>query len=142
MYLQGLTHIDRVNLFLSIQLKHQVIKFLKTYPEIASALRMQLNWNHHRIIMSRCKTEAERLFYIQLTATERYTTRELERQINSGIFERTLLADVKLPLANQSQSQKLSGVFRDSYVLDFLNLTNELRMIRQDDIFLRNIFFD
>jgi predicted nuclease of restriction endonuclease-like (RecB) superfamily len=103
---------------------------------------MQLNWNHHRIIMSRCKTEAERLFYIQLTATERYTTRELERQINSGIFERTLLADVKLPLANQSQSQKLSGVFRDSYVLDFLNLTNELRMIRQDDIFLRNIFFD
>jgi predicted nuclease of restriction endonuclease-like (RecB) superfamily len=95
-------------------------QFYETYPEIASALRTQLNWTHHRIIMSRCKTEAERLFYIQLTAAERYTTRELERQINSGIFERTLLADAKLPLA--TQSQKLSGVFRDSYVLDFLNL--------------------
>ncbi|WP_181243731.1 PDDEXK nuclease domain-containing protein [Chamaesiphon polymorphus] len=97
-------------------------QFYETYPEIASALRTQLNWTHHRIIMSRCKTEAERLFYIQLTATERYTTRELERQINSGIFERTLLADAKLPVANQSQPQKLAGVFRDSYILDFLNL--------------------
>jgi predicted nuclease of restriction endonuclease-like (RecB) superfamily len=47
-------------------------QFYETYPEIASALRTQLNWTHHRIIMSRCKTEAERLFYIQLTATERY----------------------------------------------------------------------
>jgi predicted nuclease of restriction endonuclease-like (RecB) superfamily len=97
-------------------------QFYETYPEIASALRTQLNWTHHRIIMSRCKTEAERLFYIQLTATERYTTRELERQINSGIFERTLLSDAKLPPATQSQSQKLAGVFRDSYILDFLNL--------------------
>jgi predicted nuclease of restriction endonuclease-like (RecB) superfamily len=95
-------------------------QFYETYPEIASALRTQLNWTHHRVIMSRCKTEAERLFYIQLTAAERYTTRELERQINSGIFERTLLAEAKLPLA--TQSQKLAGVFRDSYVLDFLNL--------------------
>jgi hypothetical protein len=40
----------------------------KYIPEIASALRTQLNWTHHRIIMSRGKTEAERLFYIQLTA--------------------------------------------------------------------------
>jgi predicted nuclease of restriction endonuclease-like (RecB) superfamily len=97
-------------------------RFYETYPEIASAVRTQLNWTHHRIIMSRCKTEAERLFYIQLTATERYTTRELERQINSGIFERTLLADAKLPLVNESQPQRLAGVFRDSYILDFLNL--------------------
>lgn len=97
-------------------------QFYEIYPEITSAVRTQLNWTHHRIIMSRCKTEAERLFYIQLTAAERYTTRELERQINSGIFERTLLADAKLPLATQSQPQRLAGVFRDSYILDFLNL--------------------
>jgi hypothetical protein len=42
--------------------------------------------------MSRCKTEAERLFYLQLATTERYSTRELDRQINSSIFKRTLLA--------------------------------------------------
>jgi predicted nuclease of restriction endonuclease-like (RecB) superfamily len=94
-------------------------QFHETYPEITTALRSQLSWTHHRIIMSRCKTEEERLFYLQLAATDRYSTRELDRQINSGIFERTRLADAKLPVA---QTPNLTGVFRDSYVLDFLNL--------------------
>jgi predicted nuclease of restriction endonuclease-like (RecB) superfamily len=113
----GIKGFERRNLY-------RMRQFYETYPdaEIVSALLTQLSWTHHSILMSRCKTETERLFYIQLTATERYTTRELERQINSGIFERTLLADAKLPLASQSQPQRLAGVFRDSYILDFLNL--------------------
>lgn len=59
-------------------------QFYETYPDsqITTALRTQLSWTHHRIIMSRCKTEAERLFYLQLATTERYSTRELDRQIN------------------------------------------------------------
>jgi predicted nuclease of restriction endonuclease-like (RecB) superfamily len=73
--------------------------------------------------MSRCKTEDDRLFYLQFAATERHSTRELERQINSSIFERTLLADATLPPAKPSHPQTLSGVFRDSYILDFLNLS-------------------
>jgi predicted nuclease of restriction endonuclease-like (RecB) superfamily len=96
-------------------------QFHEIYPDITTAVRSQLNWTHHRIIMSRCKTEAERLFYLQLATTERYSTRELDRQINSSIFERTLLADAQLS-PSRSQSQSLSGVFRDSYILDFLNL--------------------
>ncbi len=95
-------------------------QFYETYPEITTALRTQLSWTHHRIIMSRCKTETERLFYLELAATERYSTRELDRQINSGIFERTCLADAKLPQTSHTKS--LAGIFRDSYVLDFLNL--------------------
>ena len=97
-------------------------QFYETYPdsEITTALRTQLSWTHHRIILSRCKTEAERLFYLQLATTERYSTRELDRQINSGIFERTSLADTKLSQTVHPKS--LSGVFRDTYVLDFLNL--------------------
>jgi predicted nuclease of restriction endonuclease-like (RecB) superfamily len=97
-------------------------QFYQTYPDsqITTALRTQLSWTHHRIIMSRCKTQAERFFYLELTATERYSTRELDRQINSGIFERTRLADAKLPQTNHPKP--LTGVFRDSYVLDFLNL--------------------
>jgi predicted nuclease of restriction endonuclease-like (RecB) superfamily len=97
-------------------------QFYETYPEITTALRSQLSWTHHRIIMSRCKTEAERMFYLQITSAERYTTRELERQINSGVFERTLLTDAKSSLSAQSLPQQISGVFRDLYVLDFLNL--------------------
>jgi predicted nuclease of restriction endonuclease-like (RecB) superfamily len=113
----GIKGFERRNLY-------RMRQFYETYPdfEIVSAVLTQLSWTHHSILMSRCKIEAERLFYIQLTVTERYTTRELERQINSGIFERTLLADAKLPLVSQSQPQRLAGVFRDSYILDFLNL--------------------
>ena len=97
-------------------------QFYETYPDsqITTALRSQLSWTHHRIIMSRCKTEAERLFYLELAATERYSTRELDRQINSGIFERTHLADTKLPQTLHPKT--LTGIFRDTYVLDFLNL--------------------
>jgi predicted nuclease of restriction endonuclease-like (RecB) superfamily len=97
-------------------------QFYETYPDsqIATALRTQLSWTHHRIIMSRCKTKAERHFYLELAATERYSTRELDRQINSGVFERTRLADVQL--SQVTYPKPLAGVFRDSYVLDFLNL--------------------
>lgn len=87
---------------------------------MTTALRTQLSWTHHRIIMSRCKSDAERLFYLDLAANKSYSTRELERQINSGIFERTQLADAKLPQTNHPKP--LTGVFRDSYVLNFLNL--------------------
>jgi DUF1016 N-terminal domain len=54
-------------------------QFYETYPDfsIVSALRTQLSWTHHRIIMSRCKTPEERLFYRQLAATDRHSTREL-----------------------------------------------------------------
>jgi predicted nuclease of restriction endonuclease-like (RecB) superfamily len=101
---------------------YRMRQFYETYPdsEIVSALLTQLSWTHHTLLMSRCKSEDERLFYLQLVIAERYSTRELDRQINSGIFERTQLADAKLPQTNYPQT--LAGVFRDSYVLDFLNL--------------------
>jgi predicted nuclease of restriction endonuclease-like (RecB) superfamily len=101
---------------------YRMRQFYETYPhsEIVSSLLTQLSWTHHSILISRCKTEAERLFYLELAVTERYSTRELDRQINSGIFERTCLADAKL--AQVVHPKPLAGVFRDSYVLDFLNL--------------------
>lgn len=101
---------------------YRMRQFYETYPdaEIVSSLLTQLSWTHHSILISRCKSEAERLFYLELATTERYSTRELDRQINSGIYERTQLAEAKLP--ERPHSKPLSGVFRDSYVLDFLNL--------------------
>jgi predicted nuclease of restriction endonuclease-like (RecB) superfamily len=101
---------------------YRMRQFYETYPdsEIVSSLLTQLSWTHQTLLISRCKTEDDRLFYLQLAITERYSTRELDRQISSGIFERTRLADVKLP--QPSHPKPLTGVFRDSYVLDFLNL--------------------
>ncbi|ETR72969.1 MAG: hypothetical protein OMM_01298 [Candidatus Magnetoglobus multicellularis str. Araruama] len=77
---------------------YRMRQFYETYPnfEIVSPVVTQLSWTNNLIILSRCKTEEERIFYLGLAVKERYSKRELERQINSGNFERTKLADAKL----------------------------------------------
>ncbi|MGA1133256.1 MAG: DUF1016 N-terminal domain-containing protein [Prochlorotrichaceae cyanobacterium] len=48
---------------------------LKLLPdfEIVSSLLTQLSWTHHSVLISRCKNEAERLFYLKLAVRERYS---------------------------------------------------------------------
>ena len=53
---------------------------------------------------------------------EHYSVRELDRQLNSGLFERTILADQQRPFSLQSLPQNLTGLFRDTYVFEFLRL--------------------
>ena len=57
-----------------------------------SPLVTQLSWTHHLIIMSACKSAEERLFYMTLCIRERYSKRELQRQIDSGYYERYMLS--------------------------------------------------
>ena len=82
----------------------------------------QLSWSNNLIILSRCKTQEERSFYLNLAVAERYSKRELERQINSGVFERTLLADKNFSGTDRKLPEAARGVFKDAYVFDFLNL--------------------
>jgi predicted nuclease of restriction endonuclease-like (RecB) superfamily len=103
---------------------YRMKQFYETYKdnEIVTAMRTQLNWTQHRTIMSRCNSIEEKEFYIQLCAKEKYTTRELDRQIDSSVFERTLLSKkTNLDLRKNSDSY-YSNIFRDQYILDFLNL--------------------
>jgi predicted nuclease of restriction endonuclease-like (RecB) superfamily len=55
-----------------------------------------LPWTHNTIIFSRCKTTQEREYYLNLCRTERYSSRELDRQINASQFERVMIGDPKL----------------------------------------------
>lgn len=87
-----------------------------------SALPRVLSWTHYCILLGQCKTPEERYFYTLATQRARWSKRELEKQINGSAFERTLLADLKLsPLARVLPSEA-AGVFKDSYLLDFLDL--------------------
>jgi predicted nuclease of restriction endonuclease-like (RecB) superfamily len=86
-----------------------------------SALLRELSWTNNLLILSKSKTEGERGFYIKLTIQERYSSRELERQIDSGYYERTMLS--KKVSAVPSQSKNVStSLFKETYVLEFLNL--------------------
>jgi predicted nuclease of restriction endonuclease-like (RecB) superfamily len=48
--------------------------------------------------------------------------RELEKLINTGTYERTILANKKMPEALKQLPQRTDNIFKDTYVLDFLNL--------------------
>ena len=97
-------------------------QFYETYKdnERVAALTYEINWTNNLKIMARAKTEEAREFYLLLAAKNRYSTSELERQIDSMIFERTMISDEK----NKLFIAKNTGLtaLRDSYVLEFLDI--------------------
>ena len=98
-------------------------QFYETYSqneELATLWRV-LSWSHNRRIMT-LKTEEERSFYLKLCSENNYSVRDLERLINTSTFERAMLSDNKSSQVFKDLPQKTEGIFRDSYILDFLNL--------------------
>lgn len=91
--------------------------------EIVTPLVTQISWTNHLLIMSGCKTDEEREFYIRLCIKENYSKRQLERQLDSGYYERYMLS--KENLLPESVKKLGENPFLDSYVMEFLNLPNE-----------------
>jgi predicted nuclease of restriction endonuclease-like (RecB) superfamily len=90
-------------------------------PALAALPRV-LSWTHYCILMGQCKTSQERHFYTLAAQRAHWSKRELEAQIAGGSFERTLLADLKLSPLARVLPEQASGRFKDSYLLDFLDL--------------------
>lgn len=81
-------------------------------PKLSPLVR-ELSWTHNLIIFSRANTAEETAFYLNLCIAEKLSKRELERQINSSLFEpghlgkinfylEALDRDVKKPHENPS----------------------------------------
>ena len=89
---------------------------------ILSPLVRELSWTHNLLIMGKCKRNEEREFYLRLCSRELWGKRELERQIAGCLFERSILSPPKLsPLVTEFYGDALD-IFKDSYLLEFLNL--------------------
>jgi len=99
----------------------QFFELYRTDKKVAPLVR-QLSWSHHLIIIGRCKQLEEREFYLRLAIREHWSKRELERQIDSGLFERALLAKPKLSPVMREIHPHAEELFKDSYVVDFLQL--------------------
>ncbi|MFZ2889327.1 PDDEXK nuclease domain-containing protein [Sulfuricurvum sp.] len=93
--------------------------------EKLSPLVRELPWTHNTIIFSRSKTTEEREFYLRLTIKEKYTKRELERQIDTSLYERTILGNQKLSAVLRELHPMIDNTFKDSYVLEFLGLPTQ-----------------
>lgn len=90
--------------------------------DIKDSLLSKISWSHHMAIFSRCKIMEERKFYITRCTRENYSVRELERQISSSLFERSVMDSSSKVMSHLKTEGNLEQVFKDSYVLDFLNL--------------------
>ncbi len=101
-------------------------QFYETYSEDEklATLWRELPWSHNRLIMT-LKSAEEREFYLRLTAKEKYSVRELERQIDSSLYERTMLGNQKLSAVLRELHPAIDNTFKDSYVLEFLGLPSE-----------------
>jgi len=99
-------------------------QFFETYkdnPKL-SPLVTELTWTNNLLILSSTKSDQEREFYLQTAIKECYSKRELTRQISSGLFERVVLADGNFSKSIKRLPQITNGVFKDTYVLEFLQL--------------------
>lgn len=81
-----------------------------------------INWSSHIEIMTGCKTSEEQMFYILLARKERLSVRELRRQIESCVYERSLLGEKKQSLKLKETYPTAKQLFKDRYMVDYLNL--------------------
>jgi predicted nuclease of restriction endonuclease-like (RecB) superfamily len=102
-------------------------QFYRIFP-IANALHSQLSWTHYRFII-RIENFDKREFYIAECIKNTWTTRQLERQINSNLYERLLLSNDKesvLAIAKgEKQPIEAKEIIKDPMYLEFLGLKRE-----------------
>ena len=99
-------------------------QFYLTFPK-SYALRSELSWTHYRLLM-RVENKNARRFYIEEAIKSNWSTRQLERQINSFFYERLLSSQNKEKVSEEIQKLESAKVpediIRDPYVLEFLGL--------------------
>ncbi|MBG6063304.1 putative nuclease of restriction endonuclease-like (RecB) superfamily [Flavobacterium sp. CG_9.1] len=101
----------------------QFYQTYKAFPKLSALLR-EISWTNNLIILSRTKSIEEQEFYLRLSSQEKFSSRELERQINSGVFERTIIGNTKVSSVMRELHPDITNTFKDSYIFDFLNLSD------------------
>ena len=91
------------------------------------ALRHQLNWTHYRELL-KVKEDAAMKFYLDECVACGWSTRQLQRQINTLYYERLLASRDKTPVIAEANSRKAEEtvsakeIIRDPYILEFLGI--------------------
>lgn len=101
-------------------------QFYLTYPdkENCYALRSKLSWTHHRLIM-RVENPEARNYYLKETEAQNWSSRILERNINTSYYQRLLSSQNKQEALQHSETLEkhtTSDFIKDPYVFEFLNI--------------------
>ncbi|MBE7172310.1 MAG: DUF1016 family protein [Williamsia sp.] len=107
-------------------------QFYLTFPGTQKryALRSELSWTHYRLIM-RVENEEARAYYMEEAASQQWSSRTLERNINSFYYQRLLATqDNSKKAARQTtapEKEHLRDFIKDPYIFEFLNLSEPLK---------------
>lgn len=109
-------------------------QFYRTFP-IVSALRTQLSWTQYKSLLS-IDNQEKREFYIAESVKNNWTSRQLERQINSSLYERLLMSSDKESVLAVAKNEKLPSdareIIKDPMYLEFLGLKREAAYYEKD----------
>jgi predicted nuclease of restriction endonuclease-like (RecB) superfamily len=95
-------------------------------PELSTLLR-ELPWSSNLHILTRSKRPEEREFYLRIATQQRWSVREVARQIDAAMFERAVLSPPKVSTALRESRPDAESAFRDAYVVEFLELPHDHR---------------
>lgn len=113
---------------------HWYRQFYRTFP-IVNSLRSQLSWTHYRLLLS-IDNEDKREYYIAETVKNNWSVRQMERQINSQLFERLLLSNDKESVLAIARNEVIptnpNEIIKDPLVLEFLGLKRESAYYEKD----------
>ncbi len=109
---------------LSAQNLWRMKQMYETYQsnEKLSTLLRELSWSHNILILHTAKSIGEKEFYIKTCINERWSFRELERQIDSALFERYMLSRKPRTIVSKTKETDPLTHFKNEYLLDFLGL--------------------
>ena len=109
-------------------------QFYRVYP-IMNAVRSQLNWTQYRLLIQIADSD-KREYYELEAANNGWTARQMERQINSQLYERLLLSNDKesvLAVARKERIPELpQEIIKDPMVLEFLGLERKASYYEKD----------
>lgn len=102
----------------------QIYETYKDYEKLSTLLR-ELSWSHNILILHHTKSIEEKEFYIKTCINEKWSYRELERQIESSLYERFMLSKKTDKLVPHTQERNILAHFKNEYMFDFLGLKDE-----------------
>lgn len=111
-------------------------QFFFCFP-IRSTLRSELAWSHFKLLI-RVENEAARAYYTAEAASQNWSTRALERQINSLYYERLLMSRDKSPVIDEMREKTApltptpQDFIKDPYVLEFLGIKDNPHFREQE----------
>lgn len=118
----------------SVRQLERARQFYRTYP-IATAVRSQFNWLQYKLFMQIDNVE-KREYYELEADNNNWNGRELERQINSGLYERLLISNDKESVLAVARGERIpqvpTEIIKDPMVLEFLGLKREAAYYEKD----------